>query len=110
MGHSMGTMSNKKTLVIAAVLLVSALIAVYGFNVAWRSLVPFAFVAFFVWMHAGGHSMHSGNHSGYGDTVPRDEHAGSTPASVDDNNAQALASGTGAKSEAREVRRRHGGC
>ena len=56
MNHSMGDMMNKQTLGIAAVLLVSALIAIYGFNVSWGTLAPFAFLAFFVWMHMGGHA------------------------------------------------------
>ena len=38
------------------VLLVSALIAVYGFNASWGTLAPLAFMAFFVWMHVGGHA------------------------------------------------------
>ena len=118
MGHSMGSMINKRTLVIGAVLLVSALIAVYGFNVSWRSLAPFAFLAFFVWMHAGGHGMHGGSHTGHGDP-PRDEHASHTRAAATDSNARALAPDTGARplasdadgtSEAREAPRRHGGC
>ena len=119
MGHSMGTMINKKTLVIAAVLLFSALIAVYGFNVSWRSLAPFAFVAFFVWMHAGGHGMHGGGHDGHGDDAPREEHAGHAAAPAGDSNARALASasaarplasGAEAKTVAREAPRRRGGC
>ena len=35
MSHSIGDMKYKRTLAIAALLLVSALIAVYGFNVSW---------------------------------------------------------------------------
>jgi len=50
MNHSMGDMMNNQTLGIAAVLLVSALIAIYGFNVSWGTLAPFAFLTFFVWM------------------------------------------------------------
>ena len=104
---------------IAAVLLASALIAVYGFNVSWGTLAPFAFLAFFVWMHAGGHGMHGGDHDGHGDTAPRDEHAGHTPAPADENDdralalgaaARPLASGVEAKTVAREAPRRHGGC
>jgi hypothetical protein len=56
MNHSMGTMRNKQTLAIAAMLLVSALIAIYGFNVARGTLAPLTFLAFFVWMHVGGHA------------------------------------------------------
>ena len=119
MEHSMGTMINKKTLVIAAVLLVSALIAVYVFKVSWGTLAPIAFLAFFVWMHAGGHGMHGGSHGGQGDDAPRDEHAGHTPASAGDSNARALApdasgrasaSGADTASVASEAPRRHGGC
>ena len=56
MGHSIGNMLNKQTLGIATVLLVSALIAIYGFNASWGTLAPLAFLAFFVWMHMGGHA------------------------------------------------------
>jgi hypothetical protein len=116
MGHSMGDLKNKRTLVIAAVLLVSALIAVYVFNESWGTLAPFGFVAFFAWMHAGGHGMHGG---GQGGDALRDEHADHTPAPVDENNARALAPDTAArplapdaqaKTVAREAPRRHGGC
>ena len=119
MGHSMGNMTNKKTLGIAAVLLVSALIAVYVFNVSWGTLAPIAFLAFFVWMHVGGHGMHGGGHGGHGDDAPRDEHTGHTLAPADENNAPALApdadtrapaSGEDATSVAREAPRRHSGC
>lgn len=119
MGHSMGDLKNKQTLVIAAVLLASALIAVYGFNVSWRALAPFAFLAFFVWMHVGGHGMHGVGHGGQGDDPPRDEHAGHTPAPANDSNTQALApytnarplaSGVESTSVAREPPRRHDGC
>jgi len=119
MSHSMGYVKNKRTLVIAAMLLVSALIAVYRFNVSWGTLAPFAFLAFFVWMHAGGHGMHGAGHGGQGDDPPRDEHAGHTPAPASDSNARALApdtvarplaSGADATSVAREALRQHGGC
>ena len=119
MGHSIGSMINKRTLVIAAVLFVSALIAVYGFNVSWRSLAPFGFLVLLVWMHMGGHGMHGGNHAGQGDHLPRDQHASHTRAGATDSNARALAPDTGAgplasdtdgTSEARESPRRHGGC
>jgi hypothetical protein len=119
MGHSIGDMRYKRTLAIAALLLVSALIAVYGFNVSWGTLAPLAFLAFFVWMHAGGHGMHGGGHGGQGDDPHRDEHAGHTPTPESDSNARALApdtdarplaSGTDATSVAREAPRRRGGC
>ena len=119
MGHSMGDMKYKRTLVIAAVLLVSALIAVYVFNVSWGTLAPFGFLAFFVWMHMGGHGMHGGGHGGQDDDPPRDEHAGHTRAPASDSTARALApdtdargraSGADATAVAREAPRRHGGC
>lgn len=119
MGHSTGDKKNKRTLAIAAVLLVGALIAVYGFNVSWRTLAPFAFLAFFVWMHTGGHSMHGGGHGGQGDGPPRDEHAGHTPALTSDSAAPTLAPDTTSRpldsskdttSGAREDTRRHDGC
>ena len=118
MGHSMGAMINKKTLVIAAVLLVGALIAVYGFNVSWRALAPFGFVALFVWMHAGGHGMHGGSLRGQDDDPPQDQHASHSAAAAD-SNARALApntdvrpgtTGTEATAATREAPRRHGGC
>ena len=110
MGHSMSDMKNKRMLVIAGVLLVSALIAVYGFNVSWGTLAPFGFLAFFVSMHAGGHGMHGGGHDGHGDDAPREEHAGHAAAPTGDSNARALASGAEAKTVAREAPRRRGGC
>jgi hypothetical protein len=119
MGHSMGTVISKKTLLIAALLLAGALIAVYGFNVSWRSLAPFGFLVVFVWMHMGGHGMHGGNHAGQSDEPPRDQHASHTRVGATDSNARALAPVSGAgplasdtdgASEAREAPRRHGGC
>ena len=119
MNHSMGDLKNKRALVIAAVLLVSALIAAYVFKVSSGTLAPLAFLAFFVWMHAGGHAMHGGHHDGQGGDTPRDEHAGHTPAPAIDSNARALAPDTDARplasgaestAVAREAPRRHGGC
>lgn len=118
MGHSMGTMINKKRLAIAAVLLVGALIAVYGFNVSWRALAPFGFVALFVWMHMGGHGMHGGSLRGQDDNPPQDQHPSHSAAAADSNvralapdtDARPLASGAEATSEAQEARRRRGGC
>lgn len=91
MNHSMGTMRNKQTLAIAAVLLVSALIAVYGFNVSWGMLAPFIFLAFFILMLRGGQGIHGACVGGQSDNLPRDEHAGHTPAPAGDSSARALA-------------------
>ena len=90
MGHSMGDMKNKRTLVIAAVLLAGALIAVYGFNVAWGALAPFIFLAFFILMHTGGQGMHGACLGEEGDDPHRDEHGGHRPALASDSNARAL--------------------
>lgn len=97
MGHSIGDMKYKRTLVIAAVLLVSALIAVYGFNVAWGALAPFIFLAFFILMHTGGQGMHGACLGEQGDDPPRDEHAGHTRAPASDSNARALATDADAR-------------
>ena len=119
MGHSIGDMKNKRTLVIAAVLLVSALIAVYGFNVAWGTLAPFIFLAFFILMPTGGQGIHGACLGEQGDNPHRDEHAGHTPAPASDSNAWAFAPGTDARplasgvestAVAREEPRRRGGC
>ena len=118
MDHSMGTMQNKQTLAIAAVLLVSALIAVYGFNVAWGTLAPFIFLAFFILMLTGGQGIHGACVGGQSDNLPRDEHAGHTPAPASDSNARALApdtdtrplaAGAEATAVAREAPRRREG-
>ena len=118
MGHSMGDMKYKRTLVIAAVLLGSALIAVYGFNVAWGALAPFIFLAFFILMHMGGQGIHGACLGEPGDDAHRDEHAGHRPALASDSKARALAadadarplaSGAEATAVAHEAPHRRGG-
>ena len=84
---------NRRTLTIAAVIAVGAVIAVSVFNVSLSTLGFLALIGFMFLMHSG----HGGMHGGHQDDAGRDEHAGHAVESTRDENAKSIAAASNAR-------------